>query len=50
MWLVKETDAGKSGPTMELYEEQQKKNKESVGPRSDAQQVSYCKERVLAFI
>ena len=27
-----------------------KKNKESVGARSDAQQVSYCKERVLAFI
>jgi len=27
MWLVKETDPGKSGPTMELYEEQQKKTK-----------------------
>ena len=27
MWLVKETDAGKSGPTMELYEEQQTKTK-----------------------
>ena len=25
MWLVKENDAGKAGPTMELHEEQQKK-------------------------
>jgi hypothetical protein len=24
MWLVKETDAGKAGPTIELHEEQQK--------------------------
>jgi hypothetical protein len=25
MWLVKETDAGKAGPTIELHEEQAKK-------------------------
>jgi len=56
MWLVKETDAGKAGPTMELHEEQQKKHGiltvplKSVDARSKAQQVSCWDEKVLAFI
>ncbi|KAJ6854657.1 hypothetical protein NC651_039568 [Populus alba x Populus x berolinensis] len=56
MWLVKEIDVGKAGPTMELHEEQRKEHGiltvplKSVDARSDAQQVSWCEEKVLAFI